>query len=246
VFCSCCLICSVFSCHHSWVRGYVLGSLKRLSLCLTDLNLSSPIRSSPLISFLFKRGPVPASNFSIIYRDLFKPETTWNMAHLHPRDERYRSPLPGGPFSIDSRGMSSRDIADAIQHAQFGIQPQEFIYGPAAPIRPRSPYPPGPPRFEDMANGYNHELHVHELVRKTNLAVSLANHNISPRAQYTQVHPMMCSDGKFPVDFQVPKTVEAVKLLDSRSPCFSLLLSCFRNLFLPFYLFLCFPSSKIS
>jgi len=26
---------------------------------------------------------------------------------------------------------------------------------------------------------------------------------------------MMCSDGKFPVDFQVPKTVESVKILDN-------------------------------
>lgn len=64
-------------------------------------------------------------------------------------------------------------------------------------------------------HNHQHEVDLNELVRKTNLAVSLANHNISHRAQFSQIHPMMCLDGRFPGDFQTPRTVESVRLFDS-------------------------------
>jgi hypothetical protein len=50
---------------------------------------------------------------------------------------------------------------------------------------------------------------------RTNLAVALANSNINGRAQYSQIHPMMCVSGDFPKDFRLPKTVESFKALDS-------------------------------
>ncbi|KLJ06171.1 hypothetical protein EMPG_10400 [Blastomyces silverae] len=64
-----------------------------------------------------------------------------------------------------------------------------------------------------VPNGSN--MSTQEQVRRTNLAAALANGIVSPRASYMQLHPMMCADGRFPADFQVPRTVEGVLLLDS-------------------------------
>lgn len=117
--------------------------------------------------------------------------------------------------------MSPHDIDTAYEEARCGLHPDYFSDNPRYPMPgqmpPRSPFPSGSARFENMP-GYNHEASLNEMVRKTNLAVALANHNVSHR--YSQIHPMMCSDGKFPAELQVPKTLESMKLLDSRSSFF--------------------------
>lgn len=120
--------------------------------------------------------------------------------------------------------MSSRDIDIALQHARCAIEDAQdhFIRDK---IRPAgglastlsTPYPMTQPRYDEPRR-YGNQFqadHTEELVRRTNLAVSLANHNINPRSQFTLVHPMMCWDGSFPSDFRTPRTMEAVKLLDS-------------------------------
>ncbi|KAK2877061.1 hypothetical protein FQN49_001445 [Arthroderma sp. PD_2] len=155
-----------------------------------------------------------------------------------PRGDRYRSsPLPGGPYGLDPRTMTPNDIEIALQQAQQGAQGYD-CFGEHPSMRhslnSASPYS-YPPRQEEQlnygasqhgiphhlgnspsqsANIGPHDTNLPELVRRTNLAVSLANHNINPRSQFTQVHPMMCFDGRFPTDFRSPKTVESVKLLD--------------------------------
>ncbi|KAM5443447.1 hypothetical protein MferCBS31731_001220 [Microsporum ferrugineum] len=155
-------------------------------------------------------------------------------------DERFRSSaLPGRTYGLDPRTMTANDLGIALQHAQEGVQGYDS-FGDHSNMRhphnPPSPYGYNQ-RQEEQLNystnqcGIPHPLrngHIQnssigqndttlpELVRRTNLAVSLANHNINPRSQFTQVHPMMCFDGRFPTDFRSPKTVESVKLLDGK------------------------------
>ncbi|EEQ32753.1 conserved hypothetical protein [Microsporum canis CBS 113480] len=133
--------------------------------------------------------------------------------------------------------MTANDLGIALQHAQEGVQGYDF-FGDHSNMRhphdPPSPYGYNQRQEEQLNYGTNQRGIPHpfgnghiqnssigqndttlpELVRRTNLAVSLANHNINPRSQFTQVHPMMCFDGRFPTDFRSPKTVESVKLLD--------------------------------
>ncbi|OAL74253.1 hypothetical protein A7D00_2285 [Trichophyton violaceum] len=150
-------------------------------------------------------------------------------------DRHRTSALPGGAYGIDPRSMTASDVGIALQQAQQGVQGFDFGDHPNMrhQLDPNSPY--YNPRQEEQLNynGGQHGVPHHlgngfmqnpniaqndtalaELVRRTNLAVSLANHNINPRSQFTQVHPMMCFDGRFPTDFRSPKTVESVKLLD--------------------------------
>ena len=46
----------------------------------------------------------------------------------------------------------------------------------------------------------------------------LTNGFIPGYAQYAKVSPHMCDDGKYPSDFQTPKTVELMRVLDSKFP----------------------------
>ena len=86
------------------------------------------------------------------------------------------------------------------------------------PLRPRSPYTQGAGRFDSEYGGpRDFDINVNELVRKTNLAVALTNSQVSARAKFTLLHPMMSGTGRYPEDFNVPKTVETVKLFDSKS-----------------------------
>lgn len=125
---------------------------------------------------------------------------------------------------MDPRTIPGHNIDAAFEQARYGLHGPEYYgdrlrYGVPNPLQPRPPFASGMPgaggaRFDDMA-GYNHEMELNERVRKTNLAVALANHNVSHRAHFMQVHPMMCADGRFPADFSAPKTSELVKLFDS-------------------------------
>ena len=76
-------------------------------------------------------------------------------------------------------------------------------------------------RFDDARRSPFHD-YTEEIVRWTNLAVSLANQNIHPKSQFTLVQPIICRDGSFPADFRAPKTMEAVKLFDSMESTFYL------------------------
>ncbi|KAJ9193758.1 hypothetical protein DTO164E3_7687 [Paecilomyces variotii] len=128
--------------------------------------------------------------------------------------------MPRSPFTRppEDRGMSPHDIGAAFEGARFGLHADYFSDNPRfttpGQMPPRSPFPAGSGRFEEMGGGYNHEMSLNETVRKTNLAVALANHYASHQ-KYSQIHPMMCSDGRFPPDFQVPKTLESMRLLDN-------------------------------
>ncbi|WEW55136.1 hypothetical protein PRK78_000564 [Emydomyces testavorans] len=139
------------------------------------------------------------------------------MANMFPRDERYRSALSGGPYGVNPRTMPSPDIDVALQQAQYGIQAHDYNYALNSHTSPAIPmnYPPQQRYHEMTPHGTDGSNNTQELVRRTNLAVSLANHNVNPRSQVSMVHPMMCADGRFPVDFRTPKTIEEIKLLDS-------------------------------
>ncbi|KAI9798172.1 MAG: hypothetical protein M1833_004921 [Piccolia ochrophora] len=135
---------------------------------------------------------------------------------LSPSQDGYRS-MPSSPYPLDtSRALTPRDVEDAMQHARMGIEGDYFSGGPrysagGSSSRPRSPYP----RYETESYGSNmHDLSVQELVRKTNLAVSLANNSIREKSQYALLHPMMTRDGRFPSDFSSPKTINAFKSLE--------------------------------
>ena len=141
---------------------------------------------------------------------------------------RYRSSPPShSPLQLDPRILGIRDIDIALQHARHGIDARGSDYISSENTwrgERRSSTPPydvnalSPLFVEDTVRykrGTSRGSELDELVRRTNLAVSLANQRIHPTSHYAQLHPMMCSDGKFPTDFRSPKTVESVKLLDS-------------------------------
>ncbi|EER26448.1 hypothetical protein D8B26_003173 [Coccidioides posadasii str. Silveira] len=135
-----------------------------------------------------------------------------------PRDERYRSTLSSVPYGVSPRTMPSRDFDVALQQAQYGIQGQDYAsYAHSHHNPPAMPMNYSPQhQHNEMALYTNYGANTtQELVRRTNLAVSLANHNVNPRSHVSLVHPMMHTDGRFPVDFQTPKTIEEIKLLDS-------------------------------
>lgn len=147
------------------------------------------------------------------------------MAALLPHEDRLRPfppenrpySVPTTPFGMDHRGFSSQEMDQAMEQARYGLQGPDYFsdgprYGVPMPMRPRSPFPGG--RFEDDMNGYVHEMGLNDLIRRSNLAASLANHYISHRAHLAEVHPKMCSDGRFPPDFQVPRPVREIKTLD--------------------------------
>ncbi|KAK2786839.1 hypothetical protein FQN51_003484 [Onygenales sp. PD_10] len=143
------------------------------------------------------------------------------MARIFAREERHR---PHHRPTWAHQPLSSQEIDIALQHAQqeadFTVPDPSFNDGmPFHPGPGRMNFQPHMPfqshhRFDHMAS-YDYELSVQELVRRTNLAASLANGVISPRAHYMQVYPMMRADGKFPADFRMPKTVESIWLLDT-------------------------------
>lgn len=118
-----------------------------------------------------------------------------------------RAPYPGVRFDDGDVHRGNSNGNHHHQHQQHQHQHQHQHPHPQQHQSPRN---------------HHHEIDLNELVRKTNLAVALANHNISHRAQFSQIHPMMCPDGRFPGDFQIPKTVESVKLFDSMLPPFPL------------------------
>lgn len=53
---------------------------------------------------------------------------------------------------------------------------------------------------------------------RDNRVAALLNGAILAPAKFAQVHPLRCDDGTYPADFQFPKTVEAMKILDSEWP----------------------------
>lgn len=62
------------------------------------------------------------------------------------------------------------------------------------------------------------------MIHRNNLAAALINGSIGHKAQYSQVHPFLCHDGRAPQDFQIPRTVDSMRILDSKiADTFSLL-----------------------
>lgn len=136
---------------------------------------------------------------------------------LPHRQDRLRS-APGTSY-IDPRGVSGHDLDSAFQQARLGLNPDYFSDSPRYDgIRPHSPFHPGVGRLEsEFGSSFRgSEASLEDHVRRTNLAVALANSQVSSRARYALLHPMTTSDGRFPEDFNVPKTVESVSQFDSR------------------------------
>ncbi|KAI9734509.1 MAG: hypothetical protein M1834_002109 [Cirrosporium novae-zelandiae] len=129
--------------------------------------------------------------------------------------EGYRS-MPTTPYAVDPRQFSGQDVTTSFEHASrlSHLEPDYFT-GYGSYPRPRSPF--GPVPNESEVYGMPPLMPIDELVRRTNLAAALANHLLSSRSLYSQLHPMMCKDGSFPADFKTPRTVEDFKLLDSET-----------------------------
>ncbi|KAK5156810.1 hypothetical protein LTR04_005577 [Oleoguttula sp. CCFEE 6159] len=116
--------------------------------------------------------------------------------------------MPPSLYGLDPRNPKAMD------HVRMGVEGDYF--GGGAPygapnFRARSPY--GGP-FEPDSHMRGPEYGVEEMVRRTNLAVHFANERVTHNMRYAQLHPAMCRDGRFPVDFRMPKTVEEVKVMD--------------------------------
>ncbi len=60
-------------------------------------------------------------------------------------------------------------------------------------------------------------LSLYDVIHRNNIAAALINGTIGPKAQYSQVHPFLCHDGRAPQDFQIPRTVESMRILDSKT-----------------------------
>ncbi|KAI9832915.1 MAG: hypothetical protein M1819_003945 [Sarea resinae] len=152
----------------------------------------------------------------------------------HP-SESYRS-LPSTPlYGLDARtlslgggGQGSRaDFEEAMQHARLGVDTDYFSLsshrggvgggGGIMQQRARSPYPAGYCCGESGGGGGGElgmsmysagnaqsEMALSDLVRST----------VGHKSSYSQLHPKICVDGRFPADFQFPRTVEEVRILE--------------------------------
>ncbi|KAI4109417.1 MAG: hypothetical protein L6R37_000574 [Teloschistes peruensis] len=161
---------------------------------------------------------------------------------LRSAQDAYRS-MPGTPLGMEPRGANAVDLAAAMNHARMGLDGQDYFLGaqrfPPGAMGPRSPMPPV------MGNNWNHENEhlnrsmgnmlpfqperdrerdLEDQTRKDNRVAALLNGAILAPAKFAQVHPLRCDDGTYPADFQFPKTVEAMKILDKelRSRNFSI------------------------
>ncbi|KAI4253755.1 MAG: hypothetical protein LQ352_003502 [Teloschistes flavicans] len=151
---------------------------------------------------------------------------------LRPAQDAYRS-MPGTPLGMEPQGANAVDLAAAMNHARMGLDGQDYFLGaqrfPPGIMRSRPPMPPG------MGNDWNHEnaqmnrsmgnmlpyqerdreRDLEDQTRKDNRVAALLNGAILAPAKFAQVHPLRCDDGTYPADFQFPKTVEAMKILDN-------------------------------
>jgi hypothetical protein len=55
-------------------------------------------------------------------------------------------------------------------------------------------------------------------LRRTNLASALANCYVSGGARHANIFPMMMLNGQFPRDFQMPRTVDQLRMMDCKTP----------------------------
>ncbi|MCJ1242084.1 hypothetical protein MMC14_010091 [Varicellaria rhodocarpa] len=153
-----------------------------------------------------------------------------SMISIRPPHDAYRS-LPGTPLGVDPRAMAPTDISLAMNHARMGLDVPDY-FSPdvgsmgqrfGSGMNPRSPFPNDieNERFGSSYGGGEastpdmicSEL-IHRLYR-INLAAQLVNGQISHSAKYGKVFPHLCDDGRYPSDFNLPKTVEVMKILDN-------------------------------
>ncbi|KAL8986205.1 MAG: hypothetical protein Q9205_000279 [Flavoplaca limonia] len=156
---------------------------------------------------------------------------------LRPAHDAYRS-MPGTPMGMDPRGSHAMELAAAMNHARAGLEKagtgDYFLGAPqyqAGTMRPRSPMIPVPGHESYHCNslavdGNNHnvlgfrerarERDSEEKIRRDNLATAMANAAIVNPARFAQVHPMRCEDGSYPPDYANAKTVEVMRVLDSK------------------------------
>ncbi|KAI4275891.1 MAG: hypothetical protein LQ337_002856 [Flavoplaca oasis] len=146
--------------------------------------------------------------------------------------------MPGTPMGMDPRGSHAMELAAAMNHARAGLEKAStgdyFLGAPqyqAGAMRPRSPMIPVPGHESYHCNslavdGNNQDVlgfrerarerDSEEQIRRDNLATAMANAAIVNPARFAQVHPMRCEDGSYPPDYANAKTVEVMRVLDSK------------------------------
>ncbi|KAL8950723.1 MAG: hypothetical protein Q9222_003259 [Ikaeria aurantiellina] len=149
---------------------------------------------------------------------------------IRTAQDAYRS-MPGTPLGMDPRAVHSVDLAAAMNNARMGLEGGDYFLGapkfPNGSMRPRSPMPPLAGQDWDhenalVGNGFHNgpfgyrERDLEDQIRRENSVAALLNAAILPPAKYAQVYPLRCDDGTLPADFKSPKTVEAMKVLDSK------------------------------
>ncbi|KAF2191053.1 hypothetical protein K469DRAFT_363141 [Zopfia rhizophila CBS 207.26] len=148
-----------------------------------------PLVHSFIMTSIPLRPPMPMDD---LHRSL--PTSAYDM---DPRDPRIMS----APFDSCRLGMDGPDYFGATGMGPFSNHSHSG-----------GPFPP-PGLDPEMIMGKNQQ-NIDDLVRRTNLLVQFVNSQVTHTARYGQLQPKMRSDGKFPPDFRVPKTVEEVKVMD--------------------------------
>ena len=165
------------------------------------------------------------------------------LSHSHrphlAHGDSFRS-LPVSPYALEAtRGLTTRDVEDAIHQSRLDLGPgpvgdyfaattpryaSSCGGGGGTSLRGCSPFAPDldltyggvPGGIRGGSGGSGlHELALQEVVRRTNLAAALANGQIRPRASYAQLHPMMTPDGRYPADFSLARTLDSFRSLES-------------------------------
>ncbi|MCJ1473795.1 hypothetical protein MMC13_002446 [Lambiella insularis] len=107
----------------------------------------------------------------------------------------------------------------------MGLDAPDYFHYPGHAPPPRfsggmtatSPFA-GDMDYDRCNTPYDLEIGSPELnhrINATNLAAQLANGQVSSSAKYGKIFPHLCEDGRYPPDFNIPKTVETIRLLDS-------------------------------
>ena len=89
-----------------------------------------------------------------------------------------------------------------------------------AALAPRITQKPVQPAYTPLSVGkfdsFGKSLGLTNLFRRTNLAASLTNYGVPHYAKYAKINPHLTEDGRYPQDFNLPKTVDQMKVLDSQ------------------------------
>ncbi|MCJ1386645.1 hypothetical protein MMC17_009771 [Xylographa soralifera] len=157
--------------------------------------------------------------------------------------DAYRS-LPGTPMGMDPRSMSGSEVHMAMNQVRTGMDAPDYFHHPGRTPYPQ--YNGGmtattsyPGDFESDRTMAPHDLEMgspelNHRINATNLAAQLANSQVSYSTKYGKLYRKVwpnslrglaaddftahiCEDGRYPGDFNIPKTVETIRLLEGSS-----------------------------